>query len=100
MSVPNETARPLIVQTWRVSVDTALFLVEVFDDGSWRPAYITPKRLGGWSIEVLPDMPPTADVERAERTWARQYGAHVSIRRTPVYPPATSRNTSFRSRLE
>uniref|UniRef100_UPI003BEEF4C9 hypothetical protein n=1 Tax=Burkholderia arboris TaxID=488730 RepID=UPI003BEEF4C9 len=88
----NETAPPLpgVVETWRLSADTSLFLIEILADGSWRPAYIAPKRLGGWTMEVLPDMPPTTDIEGAVRAWARQYGANVSIRRMPVIRLSTS----------
>lgn len=76
--------------TWRLSVDTSLFVIDILADGSWRPAYIAPKRLGGWTMDVLPKMPPT--VEAAVRTWARQYGANVTNRRTPArqFPAQTA----------
>ncbi|WP_230949022.1 hypothetical protein [Burkholderia diffusa] len=85
MPSPHDSLTSPVVETWRLSADTSLFLIEIRDDGSWRPAYISPKRLGGWAMEVLPDMPPAADTEAAVRTWARQYGANVSIRRTPIH---------------
>ncbi|WP_080407733.1 hypothetical protein [Burkholderia ubonensis] len=89
MSSPLDSTRSAVVETWRLSVDTSLFLIEIRADGSWRPAYIAPKRLGGWTMEVLPDMPPTAEAEAAVRAWARQYGANISIRRMPTrHPPA------------
>uniref|UniRef100_UPI003BEEB635 hypothetical protein n=1 Tax=Burkholderia arboris TaxID=488730 RepID=UPI003BEEB635 len=96
MSLTNEFAppRPTVVETWRLSVGTSLFLIEILADGGWRPAYVAPKRLGGWTLEVLPDMSPTTDVEKAVRAWARQYGATVSIRRTPARQPSTSINTT------
>jgi len=72
-----------VVDTWRLSVDTSLFVIEILADGSWRPAYIAPKRLGGWTMEVLANMPQTVDVEAAVRTWARQYGSNVMIRHMP-----------------
>ncbi|KWN05145.1 hypothetical protein WT83_30025 [Burkholderia territorii] len=52
---------PAVVDTWRLSVDTSLFVIEILADGSWLSAYIAPKRLGGWTMEVLPNMPPTVD---------------------------------------
>jgi hypothetical protein len=48
-----------VVNTWRLSVGTSLFVIDILADGSWRPAYIAPKRLGGWTMDVLPNMPPT-----------------------------------------
>ncbi|MGH1506555.1 hypothetical protein [Ralstonia solanacearum] len=42
-----------MVDTWRLSVDTSLFVLEILADGSWRPAYIAPKRLGGWTMEMF-----------------------------------------------
>lgn len=84
MPQPSDPLSPAVVDTWRLSVDTSLFVIEILADGSWRPADIAPKRLGGWSMEVLSNMPPTVDVEAAVRTWARQYGANVTIRRTPA----------------
>lgn len=81
MSSSNDSLLPAVIETWRLSVDTSLFLIEIRADGSWRPAYIAPKRLGGWSMEALPDRPPTADTEGAVRVWAQQYGSNISIRR-------------------
>jgi hypothetical protein len=46
-----------VVNTWRLSVGTSLFVIDILADGSWRPAYIAPKRLGGWTMDVLPNMP-------------------------------------------
>jgi len=92
MSQPSDPLTPAVVDTWRLSVDTSLFVIEILADGSWRPAYIAPKRLGGWTMEMLPNMPPTVDVEAAVRTWARQYGSNVTIRRTPArrFPAQTA----------
>lgn len=100
MPQPSDPLTPAVVDTWRLSVDTSLFVIEILADGSWRPAYIAPKRLGGWTagrldgwtMEMLPNMPPTVDVEAAVRTWARQYGANVTIRRTPArrFPAQTA----------
>uniref|UniRef100_UPI003BEEC0A0 hypothetical protein n=1 Tax=Burkholderia arboris TaxID=488730 RepID=UPI003BEEC0A0 len=92
MPQPSDPLPPAVIDTWRLSVDTSLFVIEILADGSWRPAYIAPKRLGGWTMEVLPNMPPTVDVEAAVRTWARQYGANVTIRRPPVrrFPAQTA----------
>ncbi|HDR9512245.1 TPA: hypothetical protein QDC03_007518 [Burkholderia cepacia] len=84
MPQPSDPLPQAVVDTWRLSVDTSLFVIEILADGSWRPAYIAPKRLGGWTMEMLANMPPTVDVEAAVRAWARQYGANVTIRRTPV----------------
>ncbi|WP_244134943.1 hypothetical protein [Burkholderia sp. BCC0322] len=97
MLQPNDPDHFTVIETWRVCVDTSLFLIEVVADGSWRPAYIAPKRLGGWTIEVLPDMPPTVDVEAAVHKWARQYGTDVTIRRTPIRRPSTQTTSSNRT---
>ena len=67
MTFLSDPLSSAVVDTWRLSVDTSLFLIEILADGSWRPAYIAPKRLGGWTREVLADMPPTSDVEAAVR---------------------------------
>lgn len=97
MTSPTDPLSSTVVDTWRLSVDTSLFLIEILGDGSWRPAYIPPKRLGGWTREVLPNMPPTTDVEFAVRSWARQYGANITIRRTPMNRPVAQTVSSNRT---
>ncbi|WGS47192.1 hypothetical protein LFL97_34340 [Burkholderia sp. JSH-S8] len=90
MSSPIDSIRPAVVETRRLSVDnTPLFLIEISADGSWRSVYIAPKRLSGWTVEVLPDMPPTAEAEAAVPAWARQRGKYISIQCVPIRrPPA------------
>ncbi|MGC3030600.1 hypothetical protein ACPUER_36900 [Burkholderia sp. DN3021] len=98
MKIPDhDNPEPaVVVETWRLVVGTSLFLINVRADGSWQPAYIAPRRLGGWTIQTLPDMPAAADVEAAVRTWAQPYGNDPRIRRlaVPRSRASTSRPTS------
>ncbi|WP_175743797.1 hypothetical protein [Burkholderia ambifaria] len=98
MKIPDHDnpEHAVVVETWRLVVGTSLFLINVRADGSWQPAYIAPRRLGGWTIQTLPDMPAAEDVEAAVRTWAQPYGSDPRIRRlaVPRSRASTSRPTS------
>ncbi len=81
MPPPNDRAPASVVEVWRLSVGTSLFLINVHTDGSWQPFCVAPARLAGWTLRMLPTAPPTDDVDAAVRAWAQQYGAYLVIRR-------------------
>ncbi|MGU8077104.1 hypothetical protein [Burkholderia pyrrocinia] len=77
---------PNVVATWRLTVGTSIFLIDVRDDGSWQPSYLAPGRWSGWKRRAMPAEPPAADVTAAILAWAQRYGANPLLRRDPARP--------------
>ncbi|WP_155646726.1 hypothetical protein [Burkholderia territorii] len=68
-----------IVSTWKLTVGTSIFLIDVRDDGSWQPFYIAPGRLSGWARRTMPEEPAAANVNAAILAWAKRYGPHPRL---------------------
>ncbi|WP_186183777.1 hypothetical protein [Burkholderia gladioli] len=63
---PNASAPRPVIQTWRVSIwDIGLttFLVEVYDDHTWRLTRIGLQRLGDFELVELARGGPSADLQ-------------------------------------
>lgn len=92
MSAPASPI-PAVVETWRLSIGTTVFSIDVRADGSWQPFTVAPVRFGGWTMRALSAAPPAHDVEAAVRAWASQYGPEPCIRRVSPRRPRDSDNT-------
>jgi hypothetical protein len=69
----------IIVSTWKLTVGTSIFFIDVRDDGSWQPFYIAPGRLSGWGRRTMPEEPAAVDVNAAILAWAECYGTHPRL---------------------
>ncbi|WP_175971958.1 hypothetical protein [Burkholderia sp. BCC0322] len=81
-----EPSKPNVVATWRLTVGTSIFLIDVRDDGSWQPSYVAPGRLSGWERHAMPEEPAATDVSEAILAWSQRYGAGPVLRPLPLRP--------------
>ncbi|WP_155631613.1 hypothetical protein [Burkholderia cepacia] len=93
------TTRPTastIVSTWKLTIGTSIFFIDVRDDGSWQPFYIAPGRLSGWERRALPAEPPTVDVNAAILAWAERFGfsPRLQLQSARPHPSAAAPKTA------
>ncbi len=95
MPIPRPTPRT-IVSTWKLTVGTSIFFIDVRDDESWQPFYIAPGRLSGWEQRTLPEEPPAADVNAAMLAWAQRYGVgpRLQLKSARPHPSAAVPKTA------
>ncbi|WP_186144607.1 hypothetical protein [Burkholderia gladioli] len=75
----SATARP-VMQTWHVSIrglSLTTFLVDVYDDHTWRLARVGLQRLGDFHLVELARGGPSADLEADLRVAAARLARHV-----------------------
>ncbi|PRG46606.1 hypothetical protein C6V06_28300 [Burkholderia gladioli] len=75
----SATARP-VIQTWHVSIrglSLTTFLVDVYDDHTWRLARVGLQRLGDFHLVELARGGPSADLEADLRVAAARLARHV-----------------------
>ncbi|WP_186198818.1 hypothetical protein [Burkholderia gladioli] len=80
---PNVSASRPVIQTWRVSIwDIGLttFLVEVYDDHTWRLTRIGLQRLGDFELVELARGGPSANLEADVRAALAAWPGTLTLR--------------------